>query len=167
MPGKFLTTLFNGPSTAAGSAFQPQADNKILWTYKSANSASISVQWQGSVDGVAWVNVGSAQTGTTGASDSTAWPLMRANVTVTTNTAKTLTSIARVGSTATATLVAHGFIAGDFVTIAGATPAGYNGVKEVLTAVADSFTFAVDSALTTPPTGTITAQAHVQCKMSC
>jgi DNA-binding sugar fermentation-stimulating protein len=108
MPGKFLTTLFNGPSTAAGSAFQPQADNKILWTYKSANSASISVQWQGSVDGVAWVNVGSAQTGTTGASDSTAWPLMRANVTVTTNTAKTLTSIARVGSTATATLVAHG-----------------------------------------------------------
>jgi hypothetical protein len=71
----------------------------------------------------------------------------------------TLTSLNGTGTTVTATLANHGFAAGRYVTIAGATPSYYNGtwkITEVLSA--DQFTFSITSAILAPATGTITAQ---------
>jgi hypothetical protein len=69
----------------------------------------------------------------------------------------TLTSLTQTGGTATATKVAHGFTAGQTVTIAGATPSGYNVTAVIAVPTADTFTFAVSSGLSSPATGTITA----------
>lgn len=64
--------------------------------------------------------------------------------------------------TATATATAHGFLAGDYVTIAGATPTEYNGHVEILTVPsADSFTYRVPGAIATAATGTLTAKADL------
>lgn len=55
----------------------------------------------------------------------------------------TLTSLTGDGTTATATLAAHGLLAGDPFTLEGATPTGYNGSWTVLTAPTTStLTFA-------------------------
>jgi len=61
--------------------------------------------------------------------------------------------------TATATSAsAHGFVAGDFLTVSGADQTGYNGTIEVLTVpTTTTFTYAVASSTTSPATGTITA----------
>lgn len=69
-----------------------------------------------------------------------------------------VTSLTRVTTTATAgTGTAHGYSAGDYVTVAGATPAGYNGkVKLLAVPTATSFTYTVNGTLATPATGTIT-----------
>lgn len=70
-----------------------------------------------------------------------------------------VTSLTRSGSVATAVTAAdHGFTTGDFVTIAGATPAGYNGAWKVTVTNATTFTYSgtVIGALATPATGTIT-----------
>jgi len=83
--------------------------------------------------------------------------------TANTATTKTLTSITESGGTATATSTAHGFVAGDRIRIAGATPSIYNGTKLVLTApTADTFTFAI-TAGTGSASGTITAREFVGC----
>lgn len=83
--------------------------------------------------------------------------------TANTATTRTLTSITESGGTATATSTAHGFVAGDRVRIAGATPSIYNGTKLVLTApTADTFTFAV-TAGTGSASGTITAREFIGC----
>ena len=83
--------------------------------------------------------------------------------TANTATTKTLTSITESSGTATATSTAHGFVAGDRIRIAGATPSIYNGTKLVLTApTADTFTFAV-TAGTGSASGTITAREFVGC----
>lgn len=67
-------------------------------------------------------------------------------------------TMARVGAVATVTaLVAHNWQSGDYVTVAGATPADYNGVKQVTVTGANTATFAIGSGVATPPTGTITA----------
>lgn len=67
-------------------------------------------------------------------------------------------TIARVGAVATITaLVAHEWQSGDYVTVAGASPSDYNGVKQVTVTGAMTATFAISSGVSTPPTGTITA----------
>ena len=83
--------------------------------------------------------------------------------TANTATTKTLTSITESSGTATAASTAHGFVAGDRIRIAGATPSIYNGTKVILTApTADTFTFAV-TAGTGSASGTITAREFVGC----
>lgn len=61
------------------------------------------------------------------------------------------------GVAAAVTPTAHGYVTGDFVTIAGATPAGYNGKVRVTTTSATGFTYPVATSLTTPATGSISA----------
>jgi hypothetical protein len=64
--------------------------------------------------------------------------------------------------TATATASAHGFLVGDQVTIAGATPTEYNGHVEILTVpTANTFTYRVTRDLATAATGTLTAKADL------
>lgn len=73
-------------------------------------------------------------------------------------TAVTIT-ITQTGGTATATsTTAHGYNAGDYITVAGAGQSGYNGTIEILTVPTTlTFTYAVDSGTVSPATGTITA----------
>jgi head-tail adaptor len=69
-----------------------------------------------------------------------------------------LASLTRSGTTATATTAAaHGYATNDYVTIAGATPSGYNGKVKIVVTGALTFTYQVSAGLTTPATGTITA----------
>jgi hypothetical protein len=78
--------------------------------------------------------------------------------TANTATTKTLTSITESSGTATATSTAHGFAAGDRISITGATPSIYNGTKLILTVpTADTFTFAV-TAGTGSASGSISAR---------
>ena len=64
--------------------------------------------------------------------------------------------------TATATASAHGFLVGDMVTIAGATPTEYNGHVEILTVpTTGTFTYRVAKAIATAASGTITAKADL------
>jgi SPP1 family predicted phage head-tail adaptor len=72
--------------------------------------------------------------------------------------AKSVSSLTSAGTTATATTAAaHGFVTGDWVTVAGATPAGYNGRVKITVTGATVFTYVVGAGLVTPATGTITA----------
>jgi hypothetical protein len=68
-------------------------------------------------------------------------------------------TISRVGAIATAvTPTPHDYSTGDVVTIAGASPAGYNGnVVVTVFSNPNEFTYTVASTLTTPATGTITS----------
>lgn len=60
---------------------------------------------------------------------------------------------------ATGTATAHGLSTGDFVTIAGATPAGLNGSFQITVTAANTFTYVVPSTVATgAATGTITFQ---------
>lgn len=70
-----------------------------------------------------------------------------------------VTGITRSGTTATATTATpHDYSTGDIVTIAGASPAGYNGTFVVTVFTnPNEFTYTVASTLTTPATGTITS----------
>lgn len=69
----------------------------------------------------------------------------------------TLTSITRVGTTATATKAAHGFSNGQTVVIAGATPSGYNGTYLISNVTTDTFdyTMALDPGSSASPAGTV------------
>lgn len=67
---------------------------------------------------------------------------------------KTIT-ITRSGDVATAACTSHGFLAGQYVTISGATPSDYNGEFRVASVTANDFTFEVLGSPTTPATGTI------------
>ena len=75
-------------------------------------------------------------------------------------TAQTLTTVTSSGTTATATLAAHGYSDGQVVLIAGANQAGYNGTFIIRRVSANVFTYAVASGLVTPATGTITATGY-------
>ena len=60
-------------------------------------------------------------------------------------------------STATAsTILDHGYVTNDYVTLAGAVPSGYNGRFKITVTGAKTFTFTVSSGLTTPASGAIT-----------
>jgi head-tail adaptor len=66
-------------------------------------------------------------------------------------------SLTRTSTTATATTASpHTYTTGDFVTVAGATPAGYNGKVKITVTGPSTFTYVVNGALVTPATGTIT-----------
>src|SRR5262245_63873006 len=65
----------------------------------------------------------------------------------------------RVGATATATTATpHGLRTGDWVTIRGAVPDGYNGAGTIQVTVIDDtrFSYAVADDLATPATGSVT-----------
>ena len=69
-----------------------------------------------------------------------------------------VTSITRNSTTATATTTnAHGLSTGNHVTIAGATPSGYNLTAAITVVTPTTFTYTVNGSLTTPANGTITA----------
>jgi len=70
---------------------------------------------------------------------------------------KSVTSITRSGSTATATITTHGYTTGWYVTVAGATQSEYNGTYEITVTSANTFTYAVSGTPATPATGTIEA----------
>jgi hypothetical protein len=64
------------------------------------------------------------------------------------------------GGVATAACTAHGYADGAAVTIAGATPSDYNGLKQIRVTSADAFIFSVASGAASPATGTITATGY-------
>jgi hypothetical protein len=67
-------------------------------------------------------------------------------------------TITRNSTTATATTTdSHDLSTGNHVTIAGATPAGYNLTAAVTVVTPTTFTYTVNGSLTTPATGNITA----------
>ncbi len=69
-----------------------------------------------------------------------------------------VTTLTRSGTTATATTsVPHNLLTGASVTIAGASPTGYNGAKTITVTGPTTFTYTVANTLTTPATGTKTA----------
>ena len=72
--------------------------------------------------------------------------------------AKTVASLTRSGNTVTATVLNHGFVAGNSVQIAGADQPEYNGVFVITSATANTFQFQVSGAPATPATGAITAR---------
>jgi head-tail adaptor len=68
-----------------------------------------------------------------------------------------VTSLTRASTTATATTAAaHGYLTGDYVHVAGATPTDYTGTWKITVTGPTTFTFTVGGTLTTPATGTIT-----------
>lgn len=71
---------------------------------------------------------------------------------------KSVTSLTQSGGVATAVVTAHGYSDGDPVTIAGATPSGYNGTFNITYVDANTFTFPASSGLSSPASGTITSQ---------
>lgn len=74
------------------------------------------------------------------------------------STAESVTSITSYGTTCTVTLTSHGFVTNNYVTIAGANEAAYNGKFQITYVDADTFTYTASSTPSaTPATGTITA----------
>lgn len=73
-------------------------------------------------------------------------------------TTYSISSITQTSGTATVTTAsAHGYSRNDVVTIAGADQSGYNGSATILTVPSTTtFTYSVDSATTSPATGTMT-----------
>ncbi len=75
---------------------------------------------------------------------------------------KNVSSITRSSTTATVTTsTSHGFSTGDSITIIGADQSGYNGTFTITSTGANTFTYTVANSLTTPATGTITANKQV------
>lgn len=71
----------------------------------------------------------------------------------------TLSSLTSSGLVATGTFNNHGFLSGRYVTISGATPAGYNGSFLVTSVTQNTFTYAIATTLSSPAGGTIVARA--------
>ena len=66
-----------------------------------------------------------------------------------------VTSITQTAGTATLTAgAAHGLATNDYVVVRGAQPDGYNKVAQITVTGASTFTYSVDSGLTSPATGT-------------
>jgi len=70
---------------------------------------------------------------------------------------KSVSSITRSSTTATATSTAHGYTSGDVVNIRGADQSEYNGDFTITVVDADTFTYTVSGSPATPATGTIVA----------
>ena len=82
------------------------------------------------------------------------------------DSAVSVSSITRSGTTATATTgAAHGLASGDWVTIAGADQGAYNGSFRITVSSATVFTYTVAGAPATPATGTITS-TRAYCKFN-
>lgn len=70
-----------------------------------------------------------------------------------------VTSITQAAGTATLTsTTAHGLATNAWVTVVGAAPDGYNGLVQITSTGANTFTYTVSGALASPATGTITAR---------
>lgn len=80
-----------------------------------------------------------------------------------TQVVKSVTGITRSSSTATATTsAAHGYAAGDTVTVSGANEVDYNITATILTVpLTTTFTYTVANTPTTPATGTILCQKNI------
>lgn len=61
------------------------------------------------------------------------------------------------GLVSVTTRTAHGYGTGDYVTVAGASPSGYNGKVKITVTGASALTYPVTGPLTTPATGALTA----------
>ena len=157
-----VTTMFNSAATATGSTITPDSASNLIVALKTANTSALSFQIQGSIDGTFWNNIGSAVTTAIGTANTAPWPYLRVDVTTITNTAKTASSVTQTGGVATFNSNSHGFLAGEYVTIAGANEAGYNGSVLILTASANLFTYAVAAGTATPATGTVTANGNLR-----
>lgn len=108
-----------------------------------AGGASFPVENVSWYDAVKWCNLASVNAALTPVYQTASIPV---------------TSVTRNSTTATATTTnAHGLSTGNHVTVAGATPAGYNLTAAITVASATTFTYTVNGSLTTPATGTITA----------
>lgn len=79
---------------------------------------------------------------------------------LTAQSANNVTGISSDETTATVICPNHGYADGDPVLIAGATPAGYNGTFNINVVDDNTFTYKVESGLTSPATGTITATGY-------
>ena len=66
-------------------------------------------------------------------------------------------SITRSGTTATVTHTAHGFSTNQYVAIKGATLEGYNKIAQITVSDANTYTYTVDSGLTSPAAGSPTS----------
>lgn len=85
---------------------------------------------------------------------------------VTIGSAHAVTTMTQTGTTVTVTTtVAHGFVTGSKVVIAGAAQTGYNGLQTITVTADTTFTFGATAGLTTPATGTITAGAQITAPM--
>lgn len=69
-----------------------------------------------------------------------------------------VTSITQAAGLATVTSTAHGLATNSWVTIVGASPDGYNGIVQITSTGANTYTYACSAALASPATGTITAR---------
>lgn len=70
---------------------------------------------------------------------------------------KSITAMSWAGGVVSATSTAHGYATGNLITIAGVTPAGYNGTYTVVVVDANTFTFQLAS-----NPGTVTVQGTAQ-----
>lgn len=158
LTGIIATTVLHANKTTATATTPKEmvAGNCVLAIHKPAG-VTLAATWQGSVNLLDWVAIGAEQSASGAVNNTFPWRYIRCNVTTCTPVAKTADSVTQAAGTATFTEVGHGFVAGEYVTIAGANQSGYNGLKLILTADADTFTFAVDAATVTPATGTVTA----------
>jgi len=76
------------------------------------------------------------------------------------STGLSISSITRVGTTATATTSAdHGYATGVSVTISGANESEYNGTVSIVVTSSNTFTYTVEGAPATPATGTISSMS--------
>jgi RHS repeat-associated protein len=76
-------------------------------------------------------------------------------------TKQTLSSLTRSGSTATATLTAHGYHVGDLVVISGADQSEYDGTFVVTSVTSNTFSYALRGQPATTATGTVTANRPI------
>jgi parallel beta-helix repeat protein len=72
-------------------------------------------------------------------------------------TIQTVTSLTLSASTATATIVGHGYSTGNTITIFGANPVEYNGSHTITVTDADNFTYTAQSGIASPAVGVIKA----------
>lgn len=108
-----------------------------------AGGASFPVENVNWYDAIKWCNLASINAGLT--------PVYQTG-------SVSVSSITRASTTATATTsTAHGLSTGNHVTIAGASPAGYNLTAAITVVTPTTFTYTVNGSLTTPANGTITA----------
>jgi hypothetical protein len=108
-----------------------------------AGGASFPVENVSWYDAVKWCNLASINAALTPVYQTSSIPV---------------TSVTRNSTTATVTTNGtHSLSTGNHVTIAGATPAGYNLTAAVTVVTPTTFTYTVNGSLTTPANGTITA----------
>lgn len=74
---------------------------------------------------------------------------------------QTLTSLTCSGTLVTATKAGHGYLAGNSVTISGASLSGYNGTFVISSVTTNTFMYIVTSTLVSPAVGTITASVEL------